>query len=123
MAEHADLMEALALYLASDGYTDIKVDMFHPTWTWPDPIPRDGREGEGHIPDATATKDGAGYLIEVETGNSLDSDDTRNKWELVAADAKQHKKVFAVAVPKASEQKAQRRLQELGLTALVWTIG
>lgn len=118
-SDHDGLVQNLVSHLTANGYSDIKADLTG--HTQPATIHWTGKEQSGHIPDATATKDGTPYLFEVETDDSITDDHTEDQWKLFAANAKQHNKTFVVLVPTDAKQAALDRVSELGITADVWT--
>jgi hypothetical protein len=108
------MVRAVAEHLAREGYGNVRADVAG--YSTPTELTWKGKQ-RGHIPDVTAD----GMIIEVETADSISDAHTEDQWKLFAAWAKVNSKTFVVVVPKGSEQAAERRLRELGITAQVWT--
>lgn len=119
-SEHTSMVSTLANHLSNESYKEIKAD--HVGHTQPEKITWKN-SGEGHIPDVTATKNNKMHVFEIETCDSINDQHTEDQWKLFSAYAKQFEKIFIVVVPKSCERDANARVQTLGVSASVWTIG
>lgn len=95
-------------YVAPRGYTNVKADL--PGQERPDAI-------GPHTPSISAD----GLIIEVETKDSLTSEQTKNTWKDLATHAASTSSRFIVVAPKGLEDVAKKQLQDLQITADVWT--
>jgi Holliday junction resolvase len=118
-SDHDSLLSALARHLATNGFTNIKVDLSG--HDQPGKIWWSGKEQEAHIPDATAYKGGTYYIFEVETDDTIAITHTEDQWRLFAAHAKKNNGKFVAIVPAESKQAAERQIGRLGINAEVWT--
>jgi hypothetical protein len=114
---HDSIVQALTTALPKHGYENVKADL--PGHTKPLLIHWKGKQ-EGHIPDVTATKDGKGYIFEVETADTITIQHTVEQWKLFAASADLNNKEFVVVVPTGCGEVAREQVKQLKLTASVW---
>jgi hypothetical protein len=95
-------------YVAPRGYTNVKADL--PGQEKPEAI-------GVHTPSVSAD----GLLLEVETKDSLTSEQTRTAWKELAAHAVNTACRFIIVAPKGLEDIAKQQLKELQIIADVWT--
>lgn len=117
-SDHDTMVEYVARFLIDKGYQNVKADLSGASR--PDKIAWKVT-GEGHIPDVT-TGNPLRNLFEVETDDTIDIEHTADQWRLFATYAVQNEAKFWVVVPEGSGARANARLRELGLTALVWEV-
>jgi hypothetical protein len=95
-------------YVAPRGYSNVLANL--PEQEQPIAIGK-------HIPSITAD----GLILEVETKESLKTQTSKDVWKLFAEHAAQTQSRFVLVVPKGHEDAAKQQLQDLQLTADVWT--
>jgi hypothetical protein len=95
-------------YVAPRGYANVKADL--PGQEKPDTI-------GAHTPSISAD----GLIIEVETKDSLTSEQTKAAWKDFATHAANTSGRFIVVAPKGLEDIAKKQLQDLQIVADVWT--
>ena len=95
-------------YVAPRGYTNVRADL--PGQEKPDAI-------GAHIPSISAD----GLILEVETKDSLTSEETKIIWTELATHATNTASRFIIVAPKGLEDVAKKQLQDLQIVADVWT--
>ena len=119
-SKHDKMVRRVAELLAEKGYRNIKADI--KGYEKPDRIIW-CETRTGHIPDVTAwDRNGKFNLFEVETEDSIYDQHTEEQWRLFSAYARQHSAKFWVVVPKGWGADAQRRADELGVSAEICEI-
>jgi hypothetical protein len=111
--QHDEMVKAVVNHLVQNGHKNIKADL--PGHAQPALI--QGTK-QNHIPDAAAD----GVVVEVETSDTISGDHTTSQWQLFSDHAAKNGKAFWVVVPSDSVQATRNRLDELGLTAVVYGI-
>ena len=117
-SDHDKMVLYAANVLVQKGFRNVKADLGG--WTQPTKIVWK-TTSEGHIPDVTGDGN-PDVLVEVETDDSIFDAHTEDQWNLFYNNAKQYSKEFWVLVPNRSENDAQTRLTQLGITAKIWGI-
>ena len=95
-------------YVAPRGYANVKADL--PNHEKPDAI-------GAHTPSVSAD----GLILEVETKDSLTSEQTKEAWRELAAHAVNISSRFIIVAPKGLEEVAKQQLKDLQIAADVWT--
>jgi hypothetical protein len=116
--EHDDLVSMMARYFKDQGYTNIQADI-------------DGYQAppiikgkvKSHRPDLLCNKTSTTQIIlEAETDDTIDDEHTRSQWHLFWDWAKNHGNEFHLVVPEGYRDAANRRLNEIGISAdTIWT--
>lgn len=106
--------------LREKGYKGIKADHL-PNHTQPDTINWKGAQS-GHIPDITAEGTESSLVLEVETADSIRTTHTQDQWKLFDVFSKEHGKHFWVIVPVAAKLEAAAQINQMGLSAQIWTM-
>ena len=116
---HDRMVHGLLEHLEHNGFADIEADVVD--YDAPSKICWEDTT-EGHIPDATAVKDGVAYIFEVETADSIAITDTARQWRLFDEYARRCGKAFVVAVPLGCAGEAREQLDRLDIGAALWEI-
>jgi hypothetical protein len=118
--EHNRLINMMANHFRKLEYTDIKADITG--YTRPDEI-------YGHVPDLTCRKNDVTrtlIILEAETCDTIFHEHTDGQWKTFFNEASRKKGEFHLIVPKTCDgrsgrQMANERLNQLGISATVWT--
>jgi hypothetical protein len=111
--QHDQIVLVVVNHVAQNGYGNIRAGL--PGHS--QPALAQGTK-QDHIPDVTAD----GVTIEVETSGTIDDDHTTSQSSLFANYAPKSCKTFWVAVPNGSVAAAQRPLNTLRLTGVVYGV-
>lgn len=123
--EHANLIQMMASYFQSQGFTDVRADL--PGYTQPETI---RGTKEDHRPDITCRRNDTGrtmIILEAETASTVFDAHTASQWTLFAAAARQWSGQFHVVVPKvvsgrSGQDVAKERARQLGIALdQTWT--
>ncbi len=120
--QHQRLIRMMADEFRRQGYTNIKADL--EGFALPDPV-IDGR-GNQYIPDLTCNKNDPSrtrILLEGETCDTISDSHTQAQWRAFAhAKGEFHLVVPTTCGTEPGLERAERRLEELGITAKkIWT--
>lgn len=119
MNEHDELLEKVLLRLKNNYYTNIKSSLSDSEK--PAPINL-GSINANYIPDITAMKSGKLYILEVETSDTLKSNERDPLLKAISKSAEANNAEFVVAVPIAVLMEAGKKLSQLKVDASVWDI-
>ena len=123
--EHVNLIQMMASYFQSQGFTDVRADL--PGYTQPETI---RGTKEDHRPDITCRGNDAErtvIILEAETASTVSDGHTASQWTLFSAAARQWGGEFHVVVPKvvagrSGHNVAKERAQQLGISLdQTWT--
>lgn len=113
---HDKMVKELVKIMEEKNHHNIKADI--KGYDTPKSIYWKNDKENSRIPDATSGKDGYD-IFEVETKDSINTDHTKEQWELFAAHAKNNSSEFWIVVPEGSAAIAEKRVDELNITAEV----
>lgn len=116
---HDRLVMRVARHLKQRYYRDIRAG------AQGFPVPEPVSSGPTLVtPDVTmVTKLNQMNLFAVETAGTVGGERARTEWTALAEHADRCGGRFWVVVPRGAREAAERKLQELGLTATVWEFG
>lgn len=110
--QHQTMVQGMASHLIQQRYTSVLAD--HPGWACPAQI-------VNHIPDVTAVRaDGVGYVLEVETCETISDAHTHSQWSEFAWYAANNGYIFAVYVPQVCLQQSQQQATAWGIRVGEW---
>ena len=119
MNEHDELLEKVLLRLKNNYFTNIKSILSESEK--PVSINLEGIDTK-YIPDITAVKTGKHYILEVETSDTLRSNEHDTVLKAISKYAEANNTDFVVAVSIAVLIDAGKKLSQLKVDASVWDI-
>lgn len=119
MNEHDELLEKVLLRLKNNYFTKIKSSLSDSDK--PDPI-NPGVIETNYTPDITAMKADKLYIIEVETSDTLKSNERDQLLKAISKYADANNTELVVAVPFTALMEAGKKLSQLKVDASVWDI-
>lgn len=109
-SDHDIMVRKIIEEITKTGYSDIRADL--PNEKKPDLI-------NNCIPDVTGKIPPWLFIFEVETDDSIDDSHTESQWKTFADYAIINNERFVVVIPLGSKNKAENRLNKLGITAQI----
>lgn len=112
--QHSQMVLARARAFFGGGYGSVRADDVG--WPFGAPLPVGG-----HVPDVTAVApSGTLVIVEVETCETVASDETRSQWQTFSAHAGRSRGVFGVAVPASCITQARLQATAWGVRVDEW---
>lgn len=111
--EHEKLIKDMITTYQGKGYTNIQADL--QGFSQPSTI-------NGFIPDIVAKKPGGIWIVlEAETCGSINDSHTAQQWTAFYNYTTKNSYEFHVIVPKSCKNDASTKLNQLGLSAIIWS--
>ena len=113
------MVEAVVSSLSSELYTAVKANILG--YNTPSKIIRPETE-DGFIPDVTGRVEDFLYIYEVETEDTISTENSKNKCLLFSDYATKHNAIFVIVVPTGCKDKALKQTNEWCVTVHIQEI-